>query len=355
MGILRLFLALSVLDWHYRFSDSAVFPYSFSAVLCFFVISGFYMSLVINEKYGSSPKGIGRFYCNRALRLYPVNIAVWVCFLGLYALGAVERPPGFLVAADVSLASRAAVILDQLLIFPRMLWENLLLFPDAQYNHLYFGQLYTIGLELIFYAFAPFIVTRRLSILLMLTGAAAILHFGFYFFNLPARPWQYEFFPGVLVFFLMGCLAYRLLPVVRGLRLPPALGFLALPVFVAFCAVIPKGEDVFTNSPEAFALYLLTMIALPFLFEASKNANWDRLIGDLSYPVYAVQLLVGRAMVGRPGNGTIAENLLVLVVVLLASVALVYLVERPVERLRSQIARRGLGGLLRVPIAQSVG
>ena len=354
MGILRLFLALSVLDWHYRFSDSAVFPYSFSAVLCFFVISGFYMSLVINEKYGTSPKGIGRFYCNRALRLYPVNIAVWACFLVMYALGVAARPPGFLAAPDLSLASRVGSILDQLLIFPRMLWENLLLFPDAQYNHLYFGQLYTIGLELIFYAFAPFIVARRLPILLTLTGAAAILHFGFFFFNLPARPWQYEFFPGVLVFFLMGCLAYRLLPVIRRSRLPPALSFLALPILIIYCASIPKGEDAFTNSPEAFGLYLLTMLALPFLFEAAKNASWDRLIGDLSYPVYAIQLLIGRAMVGRPGNGSIAENLLVLVVVLLASVALVYLVERPTERLRSQIARRGVGGLSRLPLAQSV-
>ena len=354
MGILRLFLALSVLDWHYRFSDSAVFPYSFSAVLCFFVISGFYMSLVINEKYGTSPKGIGRFYCNRALRLYPVNIAIWACLLVMYALG-VARAPGFIAAPDLPLASRLGSALDQLLIFPRMLWGNLLLFPDAQYNHLFFGQLYTVGLELIFYAFAPFIVTRRLSVLLTLTGAAAVLHFGFYFFNLPARPWQYEFFPGVLVFFLMGSLAYRLLPVVRAWRLPPAFGFFALPILVIYCVSIPKGEDVFTNRPDAFGLYLLTMLALPFLFEASKNARWDRLIGDLSYPVYAVQLLVGRAMVGRPGNGSISENLLVLVVVLLASVALLYLVDRPVERLRSQIARRGVGGLSRLPLAQSVG
>lgn len=198
-------------------------------------------------------------------------------------------------------------------------------------------------------------MTRRLSILLALTGAAAILHFGFYFLNLPARPWQYEFFPGVLVFFLMGCLAYRLLPVIRAWRLPPAVGFLALPILIIYCAAIPKGEDAFTNSPEAFGLYLLTMLALPFLFEAAKNASWDRLIGDLSYPVYAVQLLVGRAMVGRPGTGSIAENLLVLVVVLLAAVALVYVIERPVERLRSHVAKRGGGGVSRLPLPQSVG
>ena len=354
MGILRLFLALSVLDWHYRFSDSAVFPYSFSAVLCFFVISGFYMSLVINEKYGTSPKGIGRFYCNRALRLYPVNIAVWASLLVLCALGLTEPPP-FMTASDLSLLTRAASFLRQLLIFPTALWQNVLLFPDAQYNHLFFGQLYTVGLELIFYVFAPFIVARRLIVLLALTIAAAIFHGGLHFVDLPARPWQYEFFPGVLVFFLMGCLSYRLLPFVRAWRLPPALGFLALPILIIYCAAIPKGEDAFTNSPDALGLYLLTMLALPFLFEASKNARWDRLIGDLSYPVYAVQLLVGRAMVGRPGNGSIAENMLVLVVVLLASVALVYLVERPVERLRGQIARRGVGGLSRAPLAQSVG
>jgi hypothetical protein len=29
MGILRLFLALSVLDWHYRYSDSIIFPHEY--------------------------------------------------------------------------------------------------------------------------------------------------------------------------------------------------------------------------------------------------------------------------------------------------------------------------------------
>ena len=312
------------------------------------------MSLVINEKYGTSPKGIGRFYCNRMLRLYPINIVLLALFSITCAVG-LTIPPGFIVASDLSLASRVGFILDQVLIFPGVVRENVLLFPDAHYIHLVFGQLYTVGLELIFYAFAPFIVTRRLRVVLMLTVAAAVLHFGLHFLNLRARPWQYEFFPGVFVFFLMGCLAHRLLPAVRAWRLPPALGFFALPLLIAYGAWTPKGPDVFTNSPEAFGFYLLTMIALPFLFEASKNASWDRLIGDLSYPLYAVHYLIGFLMVGPPGSGSIAENRRVLVVVLLASVALLFLVDRPVDRLRNQIAKRGLGRFSRFLPARSVG
>jgi peptidoglycan/LPS O-acetylase OafA/YrhL len=44
----------------------------------FFVVSGFYMSFIINEKYSVLPNGTSRFYLNRFLRLYPTYLAVLV-------------------------------------------------------------------------------------------------------------------------------------------------------------------------------------------------------------------------------------------------------------------------------------
>ena len=71
MGVLRCLLALSVLlvhdvDGWFKLIDGA------AAVQCFFLISGFYMALVLNERYAD----LGSFYFNRALRLLPTYWAV---------------------------------------------------------------------------------------------------------------------------------------------------------------------------------------------------------------------------------------------------------------------------------------
>lgn len=74
MGSLRLFLALSVAFGH--FGIPLGFPTSDIAVQSFYIISGFYMALVLNEKYG--PGSYWLFISNRLLRLWPTYIAVLV-------------------------------------------------------------------------------------------------------------------------------------------------------------------------------------------------------------------------------------------------------------------------------------
>ena len=74
MGSLRLFLALSVALGH--FGMPLGFPTSDIAVQSFYVISGFYMALVLNEKYG--PGTYWLFISNRLLRLWPTYIVVLV-------------------------------------------------------------------------------------------------------------------------------------------------------------------------------------------------------------------------------------------------------------------------------------
>ena len=70
MGLIRFLLACIVVLCH----TSQIFGYepipSNLAVQCFYIISGFYMSLILNEKY---LKGTNRlFYSNRALKIYPI-------------------------------------------------------------------------------------------------------------------------------------------------------------------------------------------------------------------------------------------------------------------------------------------
>jgi hypothetical protein len=53
------------------------------AVWGFYCLSGYLMTLILNEKYGFSPRGLGRFAVNRALRIYP---AYYVACAGMFLL-----------------------------------------------------------------------------------------------------------------------------------------------------------------------------------------------------------------------------------------------------------------------------
>ncbi|MEK6790185.1 MAG: acyltransferase family protein, partial [Deltaproteobacteria bacterium] len=72
LGLLRTILAVAVVIVH----SSGIFGYNvvggMVAVQSFYIISGFYMSLILNEKYTD----LYVFYTNRILRLYPIYLVV---------------------------------------------------------------------------------------------------------------------------------------------------------------------------------------------------------------------------------------------------------------------------------------
>jgi len=75
MGMLRTLLALSVVLDHLGGGTTDWLVGGRLAVQLFYVISGFLISYVLTatDHYRGAP---GRFYANRALRLYPVYLAV---------------------------------------------------------------------------------------------------------------------------------------------------------------------------------------------------------------------------------------------------------------------------------------
>ena len=78
MGKLRLLLALAVVAAHYGPVFGTKLVGGEVAVKSFFMISGFYMSLVLNEKYVKEKSSYALFISNRFLRLYPIY---WVILL----------------------------------------------------------------------------------------------------------------------------------------------------------------------------------------------------------------------------------------------------------------------------------
>src|SRR5205807_9676378 len=76
MGSLRFILAMSVVYGHAgEFLGVPLIPGD-TAVQVFYAVSGFYMALVLNEKYRPPSSGYVLFISNRFLRLFPVYAAV---------------------------------------------------------------------------------------------------------------------------------------------------------------------------------------------------------------------------------------------------------------------------------------
>ena len=94
--------------------------------------------------------------------------------------------------------SGIADALNQLLIFPGVLWTNLTLQPLE--NSLVLGQMYTVALEMMFYMLAPFIVTRGLVFVTCAFLLTVALNGAFWYAHLDE--WQYNFFPATLMYFL---------------------------------------------------------------------------------------------------------------------------------------------------------
>src|SRR5262245_37870067 len=83
MGLFRFLLALSVIAAHTKPAPT-IFPFfggeGVTPVLLFFVISGFYMAMIVEEKYASN---LQEFYENRFLRLFPIYWTLLGIFVSL--------------------------------------------------------------------------------------------------------------------------------------------------------------------------------------------------------------------------------------------------------------------------------
>ena len=106
MGSIRLFLACAVLVSHATSLEISILP-GHVAVQVFFIISGFYMSLILRNKYKTETI---LFYTNRLFRLFPAYL--FVLFLSLAALFSCDVPaftredyPLFPLLATVLVAS----------------------------------------------------------------------------------------------------------------------------------------------------------------------------------------------------------------------------------------------------------
>ena len=204
MGCLRLLLALSVVIAH----TSPIFGIRLvsgaAAVETFFIISGFYMALVINEKYfaaGQALKSAYKLFIEaRAMRLYPLYAFILALTLVMQAAllrpgvgtGALAPSLGLwvqnfhqmrwfslllLAGTNLSLIGQDCVVFSGLNAQTgKLFWTpNFWSVPLPGYHFLFVPQAWTLGLEIVFYLLAPFLVRRKAAFLISVAAASFAL------------------------------------------------------------------------------------------------------------------------------------------------------------------------------------
>jgi peptidoglycan/LPS O-acetylase OafA/YrhL len=354
MGSLRTLFALSVVLGHSPWHGGILFVGAPNAVQLFYMTSGFVIAHVLATvpAYGD----VRTFYASRILRLYPAYFAVAALALA-WEFAADDRVSGALRAAPAAAAAFLAVVNATLVgqdwtLFMAVRNGDWVLTGDFYasevplWKGLLVPQAWTLGLELVFYAMAPFLVRRRGLLITLfvasLAARAAAIAAGFG----GRDPWTYRFFPFELALFLAGVLSYQLLlPAWRRVVAAasrhwiPGLATGALLAGCAAYAFIPGEPGI-----KAAVLFLAYAAFMPLAFLFQQRSRVDDALGDLSYPLYLVHfLVVGMATRAFDqaglGNDWIRLSIY-LAACLAAALALHHFVVRPVERWRTALRQR---------------
>lgn len=311
MGILRFLLALACVNIHYGgpagILDFKMIP-STLAVQSFFLISGFYMSLVLGEKYSLDREGIRRFYFNRALRLFPTYWfllaltmvivviygrtlymplhdlwwnyrflprlhAAWLVLVNIFLVGQ-DSLPFMGIAPDIHQLQWTADSAHH--VQPA---SRLLMIPAS----------WSLSTEIWFYLLAPFLASKRWYWLTHIALLSVALRLVFVAIGWTRDPWNYRFFPTELLFFVSGMLLHRVYAKYHE-RVDPKWGALALVTVIGF---LFSYEFLSINAYLKYWTFLAMFGGfLPLIFHFTKNNRLDRVIGDSSYPLYLCHIPV---------------------------------------------------------------
>jgi len=377
MGLLRLLLAAAVVVEHSTPICGVSLTGGHLAVRLFFIISGFYMALILTTKYTADhPNRFWLFISNRFLRIYPSYYVVLLLSLAFYATASfyLHHPADRLVLWQnawahgqiwglffVSLSQLTVFGMDIVCIFVYNIAQGIHL-PGADilavdvawlptawadpsgivpaWRFLFVPQSWSISIELLFYLVVPWLISWRTRNLLLLAGLSLVSYAANCLLVYPALAdvLGYFFFPFHLFLFILGMLACRHSAALLALISHPFRIAIVTALFggLAFSQFLPL-------SPRNVICVALVVLSLPILFDWTKCSRFQKWVGDLSYPVYICHILVKWGLFGLAGisqKGAINPPGWLL---LLASIAfaalLLWLVDYPIDRWRQRRVR----------------
>lgn len=282
MGILRFLLAISVVLAHSTSIVGIELVAPDTAVQTFYVISGFYMALVLDSKYNG--KGYKLFITNRLLRIYPVY---WVVlsltfFLILISIFIGNSSSKMMVWQEIEGHGFQTFYLCLIAVFSNvfLFFQDWLIFLNFDsinekvqfvsdfhgnkgglYGLMLVPQAWTIGVELMFYLIAPFLVRRNNYILVIILFLSFAFRFIMYQNGFNYDPWTYRFFPFEISLFVIGILSFRFYKKIK----EKEIGFsnYALPIVL----LLTLSYQFYASEVARYSYIVIISILIPFVFK----------------------------------------------------------------------------------------
>jgi peptidoglycan/LPS O-acetylase OafA/YrhL len=298
VGLFRVILAISVVLSHIAKTKSPFYQGfgGTNSVEIFFLVSGFYIALILDKTYRS--KRI--FYLNRILRLYPIYLIVCLLVLltSIFRRGVAENLFDYspFVLLISTLSNLTLIGTDWLMFFDTsnggIQLTSSVVTGDRMRDLLWIAPAWSLGIEITFYAMAPILCKWRSRFLLAtIIGLCTIrIVFNQSDFNFVESPFDARFFPFELPYFLVGILLYRYR---RDTKLETTIPLKYLyPALALFFLIFETLRSSLGLSRTASMAVLVIVAAVVVLF--GQSSEFDRKFGELSYPIYISHIFVAQ-------------------------------------------------------------
>jgi peptidoglycan/LPS O-acetylase OafA/YrhL len=352
MGIIRFLLACSVVIAHAHQSISIPILNAGACVENFFIISGFYMALVLETKYHSDKRA---FWLNRWFRIAPTYYIILLFSLGIYFAASlwkhhpIDRLNFFVTAFhDQAWGALALGTLPQISIVG-LQWPLLQVFtPGAGLSwlglstmsetsimmerFLFVPQAWSVGVELMFYLLVPFLnkLSTKKLLVIALASFALKIYLRFSLSGGLLSKYDQVLLPPQLCLFILGMLACRYRHAILSV-VPKIWGPFALTLWVLCFTIF----GLFSFNPTETLFLMFSACILPTLFDWSKSLALDRWIGDLSYPIYMSHIALRWLLLGTGAKAYQGcSPWILLAITIPVAIGISYLVEGPIDRWR---------------------
>ena len=348
-GLYRTFLAILV-----AFSHLVPVPViGQHAVAGFFVLSGYLMTHIMQESYGYTGGGRGRFVVNRALRLYPSYLATLLLTVGVIAV----------VGSDATAAFHPYLSLPPSL----SLWlQNLsLVFLDWMPNTVQprlSPATWALTTELFYYALICAGISRSMRATLVWLVVSIAYHL---FANMQDGDKSLTYFhilAGSLPFALGALIYHTKAAVPRALGSVGSLGWAAVgAIFVIVSGFFALNNEGAAGSGAFYLNILASAGIVVALKDAAGNRRRDWWSGSFSYHIYILHWIVGFIVISyaleplglAPQRGVPAFVITVAACCVI-SLGLTLWVDKPVEHLRKLVRDRASKSEPELPAASPI-
>ena len=372
MGVIRLYLALCVIAAH----STVILPWGMhtgrEAVQIFFIISGFYMAL-IQQKYTSSRE----FFASRFLRIFIPYWCLLILIIGVCTISGLlfhawgvltpyveySRERNGLGGVFFTAVSNVTLFFQDTVMFCSHDAGERFRFTTAfgtsyfpLWRYLVMPLAWSVGVELSFYLLVPILAKRRTrTLVLVMLGSIVLRVYAYECLGLTNDPWTYRFFPFELLLFVAGMVSYRLYATYKEqaarcfnkwqLNSPKRYATYILFALIMFWVANEGQRTLAVWVGDRYATlisYIGWATVIPMCFAVSKDNSVDRLIGELSYPVYLVHVFAIHTiglLTKHCGLGKTVDGLLAAIGSFIGAILVMTVIVAPLEKRRVILAR----------------